>query len=60
MTQEEVLCFQKSRENWVKFGNKNTKLCHAQTIIRRRRNKITSLKVDGVWCFDEDLLYREA
>lgn len=60
LEEEELLWFQKSRENWIKFGNKNTKFYHAQTVIRRRRNKITSLKIDGEWCSDEQILHREA
>lgn len=47
LAQEELLWYQKSRENWVKFGNKNTKFFHTQTIIRRRRNMIAGLNIDG-------------
>jgi hypothetical protein len=60
LEEEEILWFQKSRENWIKFGNKNTKFYHTQTVIRRRRNKITSLKIDGIWCSDDETLKREA
>lgn len=60
MAEEEILWFQKSRENWVKFGNRNTKFFHAQTVIRRKRNRITQLKIDNVWCSDEEVLKREA
>lgn len=56
LEEEELLWFQKSQENWVKFGNKNTKFYHAQTVIHRRRNKVTSLQIDGIWCTDEDVL----
>ena len=52
--------FQKSREKWIKSGSKNTKYFHTQAIIRRRKNKIDSLMIDGVWCLDEDFLKREA
>lgn len=47
LAQEEMLWYQKSREKWVKFGNKNTKFFHTQTGIRRRHNKVMSLNVDG-------------
>ncbi|XP_019433194.1 PREDICTED: uncharacterized protein LOC109340077 [Lupinus angustifolius] len=41
--QEELLWYQKSRENWVQFGDRNTKFFHMQTIVRRKRNKIHGL-----------------
>lgn len=50
LEQEEVLWFQKSREKWVVLGDRNTKYFHTSTIIRRRRNRIESLKDDnGQW-----------
>lgn len=58
--QEKLLWFQKSRENWVKFGNRNTKFFHTQAVVRKRRNNISGLNVDGVWCTDEEVLEREA
>lgn len=53
---EEILWFQKSRENWVKLGNKNTKFFHTQTIIQRRRNKVTGLFIADTWCTDPRLI----
>ena len=42
-------------------GNRNTKFFHTQTVVRRRRNKIHGLNLEGgVWCTDEDLLKTEA
>jgi hypothetical protein len=35
--QEEILWYQKSREKWKKFGDKNSSFFHAQTIIRRKK-----------------------
>ncbi|PNX93226.1 ribonuclease H, partial [Trifolium pratense] len=59
--QEELLWYQKSREKWVKFGDKNTKFFHAQTIIRRKRNKIHGLTLPcGAWCTDDIILQEEA
>jgi hypothetical protein len=60
LSQEEMLGYQKSRENWVKYGNRNTKFFHTQTIIRRRRNKISGLNVENIWCTDASILKREA
>jgi hypothetical protein len=60
LEEEELLWYQKSRENWIKFGNKNTKFYHTQTIIRRRWNRVTSLKIDDIWCSDDNVLKREA
>lgn len=60
LEEEEMLWFQKSRENWVKFGNKNTKFYHAQTVIHRRHNKVTSLQINGEWCDVENVLKQEA
>ncbi|CAL1361155.1 unnamed protein product [Linum trigynum] len=53
LEQEEILWYQRSRENWVKFGERNTAYFHQQAIIRRRRNRIASLKAsNGEWISD--------
>lgn len=41
--QEELLWCQKSIEQWVKLGHKNSAFFHAQTIMWRRRNKVHGL-----------------
>lgn len=57
MRREELLWFQKSRDNRVKFGDRNTAYFHAQTMIRRKRNTIHRLKLDnGEWCSDGNML----
>lgn len=60
--QEEVHWYQKSREQWVKLGDKNTAFSfHAQTIVRRKRNKIHGLNLpNGIWCSDDATLQEEA
>ncbi|CAL1379935.1 unnamed protein product [Linum trigynum] len=53
LEQEELYWFQRSRESWVQRGERNTSYFHNQTAIRRRRNKIDSLKgADGAWITD--------
>ncbi|CAA7030621.1 unnamed protein product [Microthlaspi erraticum] len=46
LEQEEVLWYQKSREKGITLGDRNTKYYHLTTVVRRRRNKIESLKDD--------------
>nr|KYP31768.1 Transposon TX1 uncharacterized [Cajanus cajan] len=59
--QEEYLWFQKSREKWVRFGDRNTSFFHAQTLARRKRNKIKGLfLLDGSWNTDPGVLKTEA
>ncbi|KAF7812868.1 ribonuclease H [Senna tora] len=60
LKQEEILWFQKSRENWVKHGSRNTKFFHAQTLVRRKRNRIEGLFINSdEWCTDEEKLESE-
>jgi hypothetical protein len=59
--QEETMWFQKSREQWIKLGSRNTSFFHAQTIIRRKRNKIHGIRLQsGEWCTDPDIMKGEA
>jgi hypothetical protein len=45
--QEEILWRQKSRIQWLKEGNRNTKFFHRSTIQRRHANRITQLILDN-------------
>nr|KYP50882.1 Transposon TX1 uncharacterized [Cajanus cajan] len=55
--QEELFWMQKSKEQWVKFGDRNYKFFHAQTVVRRKRNKIHGLFLDdGSWATDPEVL----
>ena len=50
LTRSEILWKQKSRELWLKEGDRNTKFFHLSTIIRRRRNNIDAIKSEeGLW-----------
>ncbi|XP_024634474.2 uncharacterized protein [Medicago truncatula] len=56
-----MLWYQKSREKWVKFGDKNTAFFHTQTIVRRKRNRVHRLQLPcGTWSSDSDTLQQEA
>ncbi|XP_072064306.1 uncharacterized protein [Arachis hypogaea] len=57
LLQEELLWYQKSREQWVRCGDRNTKFFHLQTVIRRKRNKIHGLFLeDGSWATETTTL----
>ena len=46
----EILWHQKSRELWLKHGDKNSKFFHLSTTIQRRRDNIDAIKTgDGNW-----------
>ncbi|XP_061375716.1 uncharacterized protein LOC133317851 [Gastrolobium bilobum] len=54
---DELVWYQRSRCNWLKYGDKNTKFFHASTISRRRINKILALKnIEGCWVSDAEEL----
>ncbi|KAK9937007.1 hypothetical protein M0R45_013825 [Rubus argutus] len=51
--QEAIFWHQKSRDQWLKDGDRNTKFFHLTTLIQRRRNKIEGLFDDNdVWTTD--------
>jgi len=55
--QEEQYWTMRSRINWLRWGDKNTKFYHATTIQRRQHNKINMLQDDNqVWVRDPQLL----
>ncbi|XP_031115795.1 uncharacterized protein LOC116019654 [Ipomoea triloba] len=43
LKQEELKWFQKSKEEWIVSGDRNTKYYHAVTFANRRRNKIGAM-----------------
>ncbi|KAK4262419.1 hypothetical protein QN277_027981 [Acacia crassicarpa] len=51
---EEIKWFQKSRSEWISKGDRNTRYYHLKSKMRRRRNRITSLKsLEGSWVSNE-------
>nr|POE91951.1 hypothetical protein CFP56_33154 [Quercus suber] len=50
LTKEELRWKQKSRELWLKEGDRNSRFFHLSTLNRRRRNRISEIKLeDGSW-----------
>ena len=57
LNQEELLWFQKSREEWITSGDKNTRYYHASTLAKRNRNRIDSLRLPSrEWVSDPTTL----
>ncbi|CAN0884427.1 hypothetical protein LINGRAHAP2_LOCUS14836 [Linum grandiflorum] len=56
---EETSWRQKSRDNWIKLGDKNTKYFHRVANARKRCNTLDHLRVDGV-VFDNPSSLAEA
>lgn len=55
MLREEMYLHQRSRVNWISYGDKNTAFFHSTLTQRRQRNQITKIKgEDGVWVSKED------
>ncbi|KAL4354245.1 hypothetical protein GQ457_06G016820 [Hibiscus cannabinus] len=58
---EESLWKQKSRSDWIKFGDRNTSFFHSRALSKRRRSRISMLKLsDGEWCSDNTILCENA
>ena len=41
LNQEEILRFQRSKEEWIGYRERNTKFYHAETKIRQYRKKLS-------------------
>ncbi|KAH9727251.1 hypothetical protein KPL70_008594 [Citrus sinensis] len=53
LSQEELLWYQKSRRDWISYGDRNTSFFHQKTITRRARNRINAIKDDrDTWLYD--------
>ena len=57
LNQEELLWFQKSRSDWLGLGDRNTKVSHLATTVKRQKKHIIGLeRDDGCWVMDNDYL----
>ena len=50
---EEMSWRQKSREIWLKDGDRNTGFFHKMAKANRRGNQITKMRINGVWITEE-------
>lgn len=52
-----MLWHQRSRVNWLKMGDKNTRFFHLTTVHRRQRNQVAKLKDEnGTWQTEQDCI----
>ncbi|KAL6343127.1 hypothetical protein AAG906_019670 [Vitis piasezkii] len=51
---EEISWRQKSREVWLKEGDRNTGYFHKMANAHRRRNNVDRIKINGAWCIEEN------
>ena len=50
LRRNETMWRQKSRETWLKVGDRNSKFFHISSVVRRRKNSIDAIRGDdGVW-----------
>ena len=59
LLRSEILWYQKSRELWLKFGDKNSKFFHLSIVIRRRSNSIDAIKLEDRSRIHDQKLIRE-
>ncbi|XP_068492263.1 uncharacterized protein [Phaseolus vulgaris] len=58
--QVESLCRQKSRANWFKLGDSNSKFFHSAIRWRRLKNEVKGVEIDHQWCEEPKVIRREA
>ncbi|XP_024041891.1 uncharacterized protein LOC127901822 [Citrus sinensis] len=55
MGHEDIFLWQKSRNDWIMHGDRNTRFFHQKTIVRRRRNRIKAIQDNsGNWLYNEE------
>ena len=55
---EEISWGRKSREMWLKEGDKNTKFFHKMANSNRMRNCLKKIKVNGIWLSEDQEIQR--
>ena len=50
---EEISWRQKSREVWLREGDRNTSFFHRMANSHRRRNCLSKIKINGIWLIEE-------
>ncbi|KAL6327359.1 hypothetical protein AAG906_018961 [Vitis piasezkii] len=51
---EEITWRQKSREVWLKEGDRNTGIFHKMANAHRRRNNVDQIRINGIWHSEEN------
>ncbi|WKA06987.1 hypothetical protein VitviT2T_024859 [Vitis vinifera] len=51
---EEISWRQKSREVWLKEGDRNTGYFHKMANAHRRWNNVDRIRINGAWCIEEN------
>nr|XP_023884545.1 uncharacterized protein LOC111996780 [Quercus suber] len=55
MDKEARMWLQRSKVQWAKYGDRNSRYFHARATQRFRKNSISNLKkADGMWCSSQD------
>ena len=55
---EEVSWRQKSRELWLKEGDRNTRFFHKMANSHRRVNAINKIKINGSWLIEDNVIQK--
>lgn len=57
LEREEIFWYQKSRINWMNYGDRNTSFFHQYAKVRRQQNFVRRLLLNGNWVEDQESLH---